>query len=369
MKTNIYKPKFYPATISLASLILSILSPVYATRAGTGGETWVYEERDVVITAYYSPTPQQEKYFLGSYEADITFNGRGVQGADGTNVYPGMIAAPEEYPFGTKIEIPDLDVVGTVHDRGGRIISGNGTIRIDLWMGRGEEGLARALHFGVQKHHANIYIPKNIQVPAERFALSDFPAPETALQHLPSEAESLLGENDPRYGETSLDVTALQNALKNFEYFDHLITTYYGDVTKSSLERFQRDVGIEGEGSIADKATREALAAHLELTKNADDPLIEEDILLQGKNGKAVRILQRVLSLLGRYHGEINGEYDQELMSIVYKFQEEKGLVASPADTGAGIVGPQTRRAITTAWRQYRIDRRGGAGEVVATLW
>ena len=363
MKTNTYKPKIYPATVALTSLFLSIVSPVYAA------ETWVMEEHDAVITAYYSPQTNQKKYAFGSYNADIIFNGEGVQGADGTQVYPGMMAASGEIPFGARMEVPGLNIVGTVHDRGGRIETGqDGAIRIDLWMGRGEEGLARALQFGMQRHRSKVYIRQNITVPEEKFALTDFPAPQTALNHLPSEAQSLLGTANPQYGDLSIDVTALQNALKNFKYFDHFITTYYGDVTKNALEQFQRDAGIAGEGATADTATREALAAHLELTKNMEEPLTEEDVLLAGQNGKAVRVLQRVLALLGEYHGEINGEYDQELMSIVYKFQIEKGLVASPADTGAGIVGPQTRRAITTAWRQYRINKRGGTEAIVATL-
>src|SRR3989344_740304 len=182
---NTYTPHFYPATIALASVILSIVSPAYAA------ETWVVEERDTIITAYYSPEPNQRKYFLGSLEADVTFNGQGVQGADGTRVYPGMIAAPAALPFGTRIEIPGLSIVGTVHDRGGRIVEGsNGTIRIDLWMGKGEEGLARALHFGVQEHRATLYVPKSMDVPKEKFDLLAFPSPQTVLTKLPSESQA-----------------------------------------------------------------------------------------------------------------------------------------------------------------------------------
>lgn len=365
MKTKIYKPKIYPATVVLASLILSVVSPVYAA------ETWVYEERNVVITAYYSPEPNQRKYFLGSFNADITFNGQGIQGADGTRVYPGMIAAPATLPFGTRVEIPSLDIVGTVHDRGGRIVEGeDGTIRIDLWMGKGEEGLARALNFGVQIHQANIYIPKKMDVPDERFNLLAFPAPATVLKKLPSEAQSLVIEKtNPRYGETSITITSVQNALKNFGYFEHPITTYFGNVTKAALQNFQRDAGITGDSDIADTKTRATLAAHTELKSKVSEPEMDEEYLLQGTDGRAVRILQRILKLLGKYDGEIDGEYDQEIMSTVYKFQKEKGIVASPTENGAGVVGPQTRRALLTEWRQYRIDKRGGAEEVVATLW
>lgn len=36
------------------------------------------EERTFVVTAYYSPLPNQEKYLRGSYEADIRLNGNGT---------------------------------------------------------------------------------------------------------------------------------------------------------------------------------------------------------------------------------------------------------------------------------------------------
>lgn len=36
------------------------------------------EQRIFVVTAYYSPIPNQEKYLRGSYEADIRLNGNGT---------------------------------------------------------------------------------------------------------------------------------------------------------------------------------------------------------------------------------------------------------------------------------------------------
>ncbi|HLC76194.1 MAG TPA: peptidoglycan-binding protein [Candidatus Peribacterales bacterium] len=363
--TQKYIPHFYPATIVLASLMLSIVSPVYAA------ETWVKEEHSAILTAYYSPEPNQEKYYLGSYAADTIFNGQGIQGADGTKVYPGMMAASDEIPFGARIEVPGLNIVGTVHDRGGRIETGNdGVIRVDVWMGKGKEGLARALQFGVQKHAVTVYVPKTMEVPEERLSLSTFPAPLSVLKTLPGESQALVrSENNAQYGDTSILVTSIQHALEKLGYFDHPITTYFGDVTKESLTTFLRDAGIEGSGDSGDQATRETLAAHIELTGTLESPELNDETLLEGNDGHAVRILQRLLKLLGYYNGDIDGEYDQELMSIVYKFQQEKNIVTSPADTGAGIVGPQTRRALITSWREYRITKRGGADDVVAMLF
>ena len=58
-----------------------------------------------------------------------------------------MIAAPQGYAFGTKIELNGIGVV-SVHDRGGAIGSADGYDRIDIWMGSGDEGLERTLAWG-----------------------------------------------------------------------------------------------------------------------------------------------------------------------------------------------------------------------------
>ena len=67
-----------------------------------------------------------------------------------------MLAAPKTYPFGTRVMIPGLGV-GEVHDRGGAILARKGYDRIDVWMGRGEEGLSRALNWGARLVEGEVY--------------------------------------------------------------------------------------------------------------------------------------------------------------------------------------------------------------------
>lgn len=114
---------------------LSFLSPAFATKDVPGTKKFI-------VTAYYSPLPDQSFYLKGSYEADIKLNGNGTHGASGKEVYPGMLAAPKTYTFGTKIYLDGLGI-GTVDDRGGAIVSsgsrGYDADRLDIWMGRGEE--------------------------------------------------------------------------------------------------------------------------------------------------------------------------------------------------------------------------------------
>ena len=137
--------------------------------------------------------------------------------------------------------------------------------------------------------------------------------------------------------------------------------------TRAALASFQRDMGIGGDGTLANAATRSVLVAHREIGKELTEPLPGEDILLSGRSGKEIRVLQRILKLLGRYEGEIDGLYDDALMSSVFQFQRDKNIVGSLTDVGAGMLGPQTRRALLTAWRDHRITKRGG-GTMVAGI-
>ena len=59
--------------------------------------------------------------------------GWGSQTADGHGVSWGVIAAPREIPFGTKMKIDGFDTIFTVHDRGGYIKKVGNVYRIDVW--------------------------------------------------------------------------------------------------------------------------------------------------------------------------------------------------------------------------------------------
>lgn len=146
-------------------LVWSAISPLSAATAG--------KIQKVYVSAYYTPVPGQKQYLHRTYAAELRVNGGDDTGADGTKVYPGMLAAPRTYSFGTKITIPTLGT-GTVHDRGGWVA--NGTVkrrydRIDVWMGTGDAGLLRAKKWGVRLVEVTVYpssatdIPESIAFP------------------------------------------------------------------------------------------------------------------------------------------------------------------------------------------------------------
>jgi len=107
---------------------------------------------DVVATAYYKPLPNQKRFLLGSYQAEVQMNGQGIATFVGNPPLIGSVAVdPTIIAFGTPMEIPGYGL-GIAEDKG-RDIKGR---RIDLFMGEGDEGLQKCLDWGSKRITINI---------------------------------------------------------------------------------------------------------------------------------------------------------------------------------------------------------------------
>jgi len=106
-------------------------------------------DQKFLITAYYSPLPGQRFYMRGDYMADIRLNWNWTNWADWTEVYMWLLAWPKWYNFWTKIVLPWL-WIWTIHDRWWAILAKSNYHRIDIWMWKWEEWLARALNWWIQ---------------------------------------------------------------------------------------------------------------------------------------------------------------------------------------------------------------------------
>ncbi len=312
-----------------------------------------------IISAYYSPCPDQVVYFRGSYDADRRLNGNGTNGADGTQVYPGMLAAPRSYAFGTKLAIPGLGV-GAIHDRGGAIVDAgvrsNAYDRIDVWTGSCEEGLARALQWGKRTVTATVY-------PADHAIAENFELPG----------------NTPRFvsklqrGDTGDSVRLLQEELKTYGYYRGALTGEFDELTEQALLGYQlarsiiASVDAAGAGTLGPatrttlnneifkrswKIPKSLLAASVVragsgIASNITTQLAKT--LSLGDRGENVRQFQIALTEIGAYDCEINGIYNEQTESCVFEFQVKQGILTSRADQGAGVAGPRTRAALATA--------------------
>ncbi len=340
MYIEFLKVRVYPAAIVMTSMMSSVFSPVYAVEKP--------HEQQFVITAYYSPLPEQCCYFRGNYEEEIAFNGKGIAGADGTGVYPGMIAGPATYAFGTVIDLPGIGV-GTVHDRGGRIIEwGDDIHRIDLWMGYGEPGLARAMAWGVRKVKGTVYPVGSTNVPAEKFVLENFDADSAILASLPKSDPTELVRM-AEFGDQEYSVRILQSNLKELGYFAETPTGQFGPVTQDALRTFQGEYGILGDGSAVTLETAAALSAASGI-KEKNLPGLAVG-LEKGATGSDVRQAQKLLRYIGYYVGRTDGVFDQDFKQAVTAFQLNAGLVSAATDPFAGRIGPGTRAAILKEWK------------------
>jgi len=294
------------------------------------------------ISAYYSPLPDQERYVTGSYEGDIRLNGSGVNSADGTPVYPGMIAAPSNYAFGTKMNIPGIGVVA-VHDRGGAIVNagqrGQSYDRLDIWMGYGDKGLSRALNWGKRNVEVTVYgIDPNLK---ENVYLEGFTEAEKFIKSIVSEQK--IFKDDLWFGESGDKVKELQGYLTDLDYYKGKQDGFYGDSVYKAVMQFQLDQNIIdnkeefGAGYFGPVTRRKIEAAILEKKKNK----LPKYNLGKDDSGDEVKKLQQSLKDLS-YDVEVSGTYDQKTIDAVFEFQKDNEIVNGLNDLGAGYFGPQT---------------------------
>lgn len=331
----------------LSTLVVfsSVVAHVPAAAQGVAAP----QEVDFVLTAYYSPLPGQCCYVKGGLVADKILNGNGTHGADGTPVYVGMVAAPPSYAFGTKVQVPGLGVL-EVHDRGGAIqlLEGGKIHRIDVWAGYGEEGLARALSFGVKRVRGVMYPPGSAQ-PASDFSLDRIPVDFERLRPY-NVVQNGLVDLEPKAGDTSLSVAHLQDHLRALGYLADDATRFYGPKTQAALEAFQRDKGLPiAPGSLNAETAAMLMASVRTLGRDMGVPMVGEL-----SSQKDIATAQRLLRSLGYYRGRTHGRYDERVKNAIMAFQKDAMLIADHTSPGAGTIGPVTQAALAGRLRADR---------------
>ncbi|MBT7484288.1 hypothetical protein HN680_05945 [Candidatus Peregrinibacteria bacterium] len=361
--------------LSMAAFTSVLMMPQMTSTPLAHAEELFPYTKTFTISAYYSPCEGQERYVTGTLAGDIRLNGNGTNGADGTPVYPGMIAAPKTYPFGTKMSIPGIGITA-VHDRGGAIVTAGkrnqNYDRLDVWMGYCDIGLTRALTWGKKDVQVNVYgIDDSI---TESVYLEGFSATEAFVKNVVLAPQ--LFDQDIWYLSTGEDVEELQSYLQILGYFQGEITGFYGDDTREAVYQFQLDNEIiESEEDLgsghAGVNTRKMLDLAIARLKEEQEQVTfqryQQGLLLlskypdlnksavtfarnlqKGVVGDDVRVLQEELARLGFMRIEATGYFGELTEHAVFKFQQKRGIVATKEDDGAGVLGPQTRSAFNS---------------------
>ena len=169
-----------------------------------------------------------------------------------------------------------------------------------------------------------------------------------ALRYVPSETDPLepeqqgvpVSETYLSFGSTGEAVVSLQQALASLGYFYGTADGVFGCVTDAAVRAFQYDSGLYPDGIVGPR-TREALREPSSgiitpepLQKGA---CIYRMDLAIGSMGEEVEALQRALTILGYFYGEIDGYFGPVTGEAVMALQSDFGLNPD------GVVGAATR--------------------------
>lgn len=350
-----------------------------------------------VVTAYYSPLPNQKYYFKGSYEADIKLNGRWLRWASGKEVFAGMFAAPKSYTFGTKIYLEWL-WVGEVADRWWAIVSTNPEEsrgyeydRIDIWMWHGEEWLARALAFWKRTIKWHVIADSHTELSIN---LHSFSAPTNILaKYEVSESNeikntsaqtTLIASSTNMIGKLQIspqsssesDVKKLQNIFKEmwlykweidgkYESIKDIFITYqaYRKIISSknspeawyfwekTNQQLNKDYIIAIAKNKEKIEQKQKIEAQLASIKKSVDTRVEKHISSIGAPkiwdvGENVRNLQKTLKTLWYFKVSDTAIFGETTQKSLLKYQLDKGIISSHSADGAWVFGPKTKESI-----------------------
>lgn len=312
-------------------------------------------QKTFIVTAYYSPLPDQNYYVTGSLAGDKRLNGNGTNGADGTPVYPGMIAAPGTYGFGTRISCPPY-IDGEIHDRGGAIVKAgtrnNAHDRLDFWAGEGEGALKTALYWGKRTLTCTVY-PAGTNPGAQYVSL-----PEGKLSD---------------FAKTFLKRPVSNTSVAQTDEFPEKYQQLFTDLGYDPDEKTHR-IAFQMRHNIISSATDASAGNVGPQTKAKLDDIYREikdkipgEGLGLGSVDPQVRILQELLADLGYLHEESTAIFGEKTKEALINFQLERGLINDKNHQAAGYLGPNTHKELEKlALERYSIS--AGDRAIVARL-
>ena len=254
------------------------------------------EYRYFVVTAYYSPLPNQNYYLTWDYEREKRLNGQGIAWASGKPVFSGMLAAPASYRFWTKIELEWVGV-WVVEDRWGAIVPawnrGYQHDRIDIWVWHGDKWLRRALYWGKRTIRGRVV--SNTQ--ATSINIQDFAAPTWVTANIAQQR----------------NVPWVMFQSGNTQKVAQTVTVQQKTIPSNTIQ---------------------IPALYLTgLWKDASCELVEE--------------LQDILIALSYLSEEAKTwVYDSNTITAIYKLQKEFEIVQSSSDVWAWYFWPSTRKKL-----------------------
>lgn len=321
------------------------------------------EMQTFIVTAYYSPLPDQDYYLKWNYEDEIKLNWRWLRWASWMEVFNWMLAGPSKYPFWTKIY---LEWFGTwiIADRWWAIVEAGqrwyDSDRIDVWMWKWDEWLKKALAWWKRKVKWRIVEMWTQTITDTKSVSVNYSTPNYI-------------SNDNIYkinvwpDSSSDKITKLQTKLKELWLYNWIIDWKYNNELKNVIINFQIDNWIiknkndygawyfwaKTRQKLASKESQYVAKNNIKTeTKNTvknETISLPKDIFTTyvspESNTEIVKLLQKKLKELSLYNWEINWKY-WDIQKVILTYQLDRKIIWSRNETWAWYFWPKTRESL-----------------------
>lgn len=326
------------------------------------------KDRYFIVTAYYSPLPNQKHYLKWNFIAEKRLNWEWIKWASWKNVFSWMLAWPKWYKFWTKIYL-DWLWVWEISDRWWAIVHAWNRWykydRIDLWVWYWEEGLKRALYWGKRKIKWEI-ITKKSQLTIN---IKKIPAPNWAtkgLKQISSIFNTPLWKGSNKEKIKQLQEFLLKIWLYNWKidwiYNKKIINTIYNFQIKNYLIKKDTDYWAGYWGyKTRNLILKKYLNWFFDLNKVKNKNIFNNTNIAKKlnifnkpvKSKKEIKKLQNILKNLWFYNWKINWKY-KDIKNIILKFQLENKIIKSKKQLWAWYFWPNTRKILKNKYQIYQ---------------
>lgn len=323
-----------------------------------------------VVTAYYSPLPDQDFYLTWDYKSEKRLNGEGIAWASWKKVFSGMLAWPKTYEFWTKIYLEWLGI-WEIADRWWAIVTaGNRWYshdRIDVWVGYWDEWLKRALYWWKRTVKWEI-VSKNTKVDIDYY---DVLSPSWATNWLKNEKKNDIFSKSIWISSNTSDIKEIQTFFKDlWLYFWEIDGIYNKEIIDIIYDyQIEKDIISSSYDSGAwywGKNTRDNFKKDY-LNWVFDIEKIEEKEVIVKKEINTIFEkwvstkdeiieLQKVLIDLWYYNWDLSGIYD-DIIDSIYNYQIEKSIISNSYDLWAWYYGPSTRKNLKETYDKYVLNK------------